>query len=96
MIDLHPDLDVRGDIYGGYDIHRWGSAPLQGLPKRHLIWFASVRPANTLPTLFHHTSGFVVSLGTFDSVEHFETLEEARLHILAIYSLEYAYSHGNK
>jgi hypothetical protein len=49
--------------------------------------FAMVRPARAGDGLLAEHLGWVVTMSSFEDIKHFATLEEAKLHVEAVYAL---------
>ena len=49
--------------------------------------FAMVRPARAGDGLLSEQLGWVVTMNSFDDIKHFATLDEAKLHVEAVYAL---------
>ena len=85
VIDLHPDLQVKrqDDQYVVYRVKR-----SKRMLNDQLVWFAAVHPARNSAGLLSPRAGYVVTLGSFDSVAHFATLDQALTHVVALHNLE--------
>lgn len=51
------------------------------------LWFATIAPLRNANGLYDPSKGYLVTFGSFEDAVQRDTLEEAKLHVLAIYAL---------
>jgi hypothetical protein len=51
------------------------------------LWFATIAPLRNAAGLYDPSKGYLVTFGSFEDAVQRDTLEEAKLHVLAIHAL---------
>lgn len=81
-------LTWRQNVHHLHEALRTFRMPGRKMPV-HML-FSTVRPARAGDGLLSEQLGWVVTTTSFDDVKHFATLAEAKLHVEAIFALQYS------
>lgn len=68
------------------ETYKWPRAGGSKLVEQRL-WFATIAPLRNAAGLYDPGEGYLVNFGNFEDSVHRDTLEQAKLHVLAIHAL---------
>ena len=79
----------EGAVHKAHVLHtsKLRGAAAAGFTNRTLSYFATVRPTLDANGMMAATPGFVVSTNSFDDLAQFDTFEDAKRHVEAVFAL---------